>query len=119
MKYLLVSPVVACLCLFLLTGCNKKTDLAQGDIGPLPDLQTVETSDADLEPVADLSVAADDSALATSPSDRRIHIVRTGDTLWSIASRTYGNGQRWRDLVDANPGIEPRKLRVGQELVVP
>jgi nucleoid-associated protein YgaU len=45
--------------------------------------------------------------------------VRRGDTLWSIAQRTYGDGKRWRDIAAANPGIEPTRLKVGQTLVLP
>lgn len=48
-----------------------------------------------------------------------LHIVRKGDTLWSIAEQHYGNGNRYRDILAANPDIVPEKLAVGETLVLP
>jgi len=47
------------------------------------------------------------------------YTVRQGDTLWRIASSKYGNGQKWRDIVAANPGLVPQTMRVGQTIVLP
>ncbi len=47
------------------------------------------------------------------------YTVQRGDTLWSIAQRHYGNGQRWVDIVNANPGLDPNKLPVGRAIVLP
>jgi nucleoid-associated protein YgaU len=47
------------------------------------------------------------------------YTVRQGDTLWSIAARHYGNGQKWRDVVAANPGISESRLPVGRTIVLP
>lgn len=47
------------------------------------------------------------------------YVVRERDTLWSIAATRYGNGQRWRDIAAANPGLTPEKLRVGMAIVLP
>jgi len=49
----------------------------------------------------------------------RTYTVQRGDTLWSIAQRQYGNGQKWQDIVAANPGLVPEKMRVGQEIILP
>jgi len=54
----------------------------------------------------------------TPPSGSAITVSR-GDTLWSLASRHYGNGQRWRDIAAANGINNERQLRVGQRLVIP
>ncbi len=53
------------------------------------------------------------------PREPIIHVIRPGDTLWSIAEKTYGDGQRWRDISRANPSIDLQKLRVGQKVVLP
>jgi len=47
------------------------------------------------------------------------YTVQRGDTLWSIARKVYGNGQKWQQLASANAISDPTKLRVGQTLVVP
>ncbi|MGI3783153.1 MAG: LysM peptidoglycan-binding domain-containing protein [Janthinobacterium lividum] len=63
-------------------------------------------------------------ATATAPAGRRerIHVVATGDDLWSLAERYYGRGQDWRKIAAANPDRltgGPDRLRVGWRLVVP
>ncbi len=47
------------------------------------------------------------------------YIVQRGDTLWSISQAQYGTGQRWRDIVNANPGLVPERMAVGQKLRIP
>ncbi len=42
--------------------------------------------------------------------------VRAGETIYRLAER-YGTTQR--AILTANPGIEPRRLTVGQELIIP
>jgi nucleoid-associated protein YgaU len=54
----------------------------------------------------------------TFPHPRYVY-VQPGDTLWSIAARTYGNPRRWGAIAAANPGVDPSNLRSGQRLVVP
>jgi len=48
-----------------------------------------------------------------------VHIVQRGDTLWSIAARYYGDGQRWRDIGRANGITNEHRLRIGQRLQLP
>ena len=47
------------------------------------------------------------------------YVVQRGDTLWSISQARYGTGQRWRDIVNANPGLVPERMAVGQKLRIP
>ncbi len=47
------------------------------------------------------------------------YTVQKGDTLWSISLRFLGDGKRWREIVEANPGLEPSKLRIGQVIILP
>lgn len=46
-------------------------------------------------------------------------IVRQGDSLWSIASKEYGDPGEWRRIADANNIDNPGFLTPGQELVIP
>lgn len=48
--------------------------------------------------------------------------VAAGDTLWKIAQRTLGKGDRWREIYLANIatiGKNPNRLLPGQKLVIP
>ena len=47
------------------------------------------------------------------------YTIKQGDTLWKIATAHYGDGKKWKEIVDANPGLEPSKLRVGQTITLP
>lgn len=47
------------------------------------------------------------------------YVVQQGDTLYGIAQRSLGNGNRWREIAAANPGITPKSLKVGQTLTLP
>lgn len=54
-----------------------------------------------------------------TPPALRTYTVRKKDTLWSIAKRHLGDGQRWREIVAANPGLDHRKLMPGQTIKLP
>jgi len=47
------------------------------------------------------------------------YVVRKGDTLQSIAERLLGSDDRWREIVAANPGVDPKRLAVGRKLRMP
>ena len=49
----------------------------------------------------------------------RTYTIRKGDTFWSIATREYGNGQKWKAIAQANPSVDPKKLAVGQQITLP
>lgn len=57
-------------------------------------------------------------APAAKPAPR-VHVVKAGDTLWAIAVRFYGNGNKWKRVADANGIRDPRKLRIGTRLTIP
>lgn len=49
----------------------------------------------------------------------KIHVVRQGETLASIAQAVYGNPQLWRPIALRNGVDDPRSLTPGMQLVVP
>lgn len=52
----------------------------------------------------------------------KTYTVKAGDTLWTIARRFLGNGNRWREIYDLNRSVigpDPNLLRPGQVLRIP
>jgi len=47
------------------------------------------------------------------------HTVSSGETLETISRRYLGKKSRWRQIAAANPGIDPRRLMVGQKILIP
>lgn len=54
--------------------------------------------------------------VASSPRTWPVH---SGDTLWEIAVKEYGNGSKWPIIAKANGIKDPRNLPVGKRLVIP
>jgi len=52
------------------------------------------------------------------PEGTVVHQVCKGETLSDISVEHFGTSTRWRDILALNPGLEPRKIRVGDRLVV-
>jgi nucleoid-associated protein YgaU len=50
---------------------------------------------------------------------RRIYTVVSGDTLWAIAERFYGDGSKYPQIASANGIANPDLIMVGQELTIP
>lgn len=58
--------------------------------------------------------------LAQNPApQKRQYLVRQNDTLYGIALKVYGNGNLWRDILKANPEINPNRLSQGQKISIP
>jgi nucleoid-associated protein YgaU len=47
------------------------------------------------------------------------YTVKAGDTLFRIAATHYGSGKEWKKIAAANPGLDPKHLRVGQKITLP
>mgnify|MGYP001063273228 CR=1 FL=1 len=45
--------------------------------------------------------------------------VKKGTTMWDLAKKYYGDGNRWKEIQAANGGINERKLQIGMVLVIP
>jgi len=48
-----------------------------------------------------------------------IHVVRPGESLWSIAETYYSDGTKFKLLAKANPSIHPDRLLPGQKIRIP
>lgn len=62
---------------------------------------------------------ANEEVNAEAAAPVKTYVVRSGDSLGSIAAAVYGNPALWTRLSEANPGLDPNRLRVGMELKVP
>ena len=56
---------------------------------------------------------------APAAGDANVHVVKTGETLSDISKVHYGTTTKWKEIVKANPGIDPEGLKVGQKLKLP
>jgi len=58
---------------------------------------------------------------ADSAPQAQSHTVASGDTLWAIARRYYGNGAEYSKIFEANKGTidNPNRIFPGQVLVIP
>jgi hypothetical protein len=119
------------------TSCNKRI-IAPGldlEIDVKPGVQTIEFTPRRagiirwscwmgmmlgefkvVEPEVAPVVAAPTAAV---PEARRLYTLRAGDTLNHVAKKTLGDARRWRELLDANPGIDARRLKPGETLRLP
>ena len=63
-------------------------------------------------------------AAASAPADNQFtqwHEVVSGDTLWKIAKKFYGDGSLYMEIFNANQDVlkDPDKIQVGQKLRIP
>lgn len=63
-----------------------------------------------------------DPATWKAPADQaasKEYTIKSGDTLEAIARTELGSGQKWPAIVAANPGLNPKQLKVGQKIRIP
>lgn len=48
-----------------------------------------------------------------------VHVVASGDTLTEISRKYFGTTTLWTQIVAANPGVDPDRLKIGQALTIP
>ena len=72
-------------------------------------------------PEPEVEVAADEPVPVEAEAGGRTYTVKSGDTLWSIASEMYGSGGKYMKIFEANTSIleNPDKIFPGQELTIP
>lgn len=60
-------------------------------------------------------------APAVNPKSNQTYVVQTGDTLWGIAKKIYGNGAQYTKIFNANRDKikNPNLIYPGQKLVIP
>lgn len=91
-------------------GTSSEQDTSKKTVRPAPASPAAQPARS----TGKASTAARDTATTT-------HVVKSGETLWGIASRYYGDGHQWRALAGRNgiPTSSDTALRVGRKLIVP
>jgi hypothetical protein len=49
----------------------------------------------------------------------RTHVWKKGDTLFKVAKKYLGKGERWKEIATANKIKDPKKIKPGQKLRIP
>jgi len=66
--------------------------------------------------------AAAAAQTAAAAAEKRVYVVKPGDSLSVIAQRELGAGRRWPEIYELNKeviGANPNLIRPGQKLVLP
>jgi nucleoid-associated protein YgaU len=68
---------------------------------------------------ATVTIAQEILEKQVQPISGATYIVVTGDNLWNIAIRAYGDGYRWTDIATENDLDKPNIIHTGNILVLP
>ena len=98
-----------------ITGCNRMHATAQQESAPSyipPDFSQEELNNL---------IRQNSPTVRPSPESMMwAHKVRNHrETLFSIALWYTGMGANWPRLVEANPNIDPRRMRIGDTVLIP
>jgi nucleoid-associated protein YgaU len=71
-------------------------------------------------PPARPGAAAEKVAAPAQPEDT-YYVIEKGDSLWKIAAHYYGDGNKWKQLFEANKEVilDPDKIFPGQKIRIP
>ena len=71
-----------------------------------------------VQPVVSDAPTQAPAPVAAAPAGGK-YTVQKGDTLWKIATASYGDGKQWQKIASANPGLSPSSLKAGQTIMIP
>jgi nucleoid-associated protein YgaU len=89
---------------------------------PAPEGAAAEETAAADEPVAETAVEEPVAEAAAEPEPEpaaRTYTVESGDSLWAIAERFYGDGSKYQVIADASGIPNPDLIQPGQVLTIP
>ncbi|MGM0598526.1 MAG: LysM peptidoglycan-binding domain-containing protein [Candidatus Rifleibacteriota bacterium] len=67
-----------------------------------------------------VTAASSDSSFSQAfTSDQNTYTIKRGDTLGKIAKKYFGKSSAASRLMKANPGVDPRYLKVGDVIIIP
>lgn len=106
----------------LIQDANPAVDSRRLAVGQV--LQIPDRAAAELEKASTVSTPApgDDAPSDAASTEAGVHVVRSGETLSSIANRLFGRAALWQDIYDLNRDViggDPANLKVGMKLKLP
>jgi nucleoid-associated protein YgaU len=101
-----------------------KENVDAGQVINLPPKEALVAPAKDTKPGAKPATTPTETAAGAKPATEAragTYVVEKGDTLYSIAAKVMGNGNRWRELLELNKDklTKPEELKIGMELKVP
>lgn len=99
---------------------NKLANASTIEVGQeltIPNLEDKTTDESSVTSTETISKANDTNTkdAITTATYEVVH----GDTLWSIAVRSYGDGYKWTDIAKENKIVNPNIIHSGNILVLP
>ena len=94
---------------------STKTDT---DAPPPPEPEPAAAPAAEAAPVAEEATPAPEPEPQPEPA-ARTYTVESGDTLWAISERFYGDGSKYQVIADASGISNPDLIQPGQVLTIP
>ena len=87
---------------------------------PAPEPEAGDGIEETTEPEADPEVEPSPRPIPPDPATiPRTYTVQEGDTFGSIAIEFYGEERMWYEIAQANPTVDPKRLQIGQIIVLP
>lgn len=106
----------------LFTSLQNQINSLINDDSPQAMVDVSSSNDAPEETLEDDYRKALNVESAVRINEMRTIVIIKGDTLWAIAKRAYGNGAKYKKIIDANPNIVKKGkvlLLIGQVIRVP
>lgn len=101
---------------------EKPAEPAKVEAQPVPATPAEQTEKRTEAPPAPATIEKTEAAVPTEAEVvPAVYTVQPGQSLWSIADRILGNGERYREILRLNPQLrgDPARLHPGQELTLP
>ncbi|MEM6503966.1 MAG: LysM peptidoglycan-binding domain-containing protein [Planctomycetota bacterium] len=87
---------------------------------PAPGEETAGPAEETREPAVEPETEPSTRPIPPDPGTiPRTYTVEAGETFASIAEKFYGEERAWFDIAQANPSVDPKRLQVGQIIVLP
>lgn len=72
-----------------------------------------------VSPYTPIGTSSAPAAATPAASNHKSYTIRAGDTFSSIAEQHFGSENLWVKIAEANPQVDPNRLRVGQVIKLP
>jgi nucleoid-associated protein YgaU len=102
----------------LMSPVRSQTPDTSGGAVKTPLVDVMPTPEKHSEPTVGETPSAPDNVPA-APAASSSYVVKSGDTLSSIARSAYGDARLYKKILEANPKINPNRMRTGITITLP